>query len=127
MGTRALVKVYDEGNDVVSCIYSQWDGYPSGLGVDLAAFLNSIKLVNGYTGKEMGPVANGMGCLAGQLVVHLKKQVGSYYMVSPNQDHGEEYTYDIYQNKVRVSNHDKEVLYLGPWDGFSEFCNGSDD
>jgi|LakMenE01Jun11ns_1017448.scaffolds.fasta_scaffold9814548_2 hypothetical protein len=127
MGTRALIKVLDESNSVVTCLYSQWDGYPSGIGSALAAFLSQIKLINGITGKETRPVANGMGCLAAQLVVHFKKEVGSYYLVDPKVEHGEEYIYEVYSNKVRVTNYAKEVLYLGSWDLFSEFCNGSDD
>ncbi len=127
MGTRALIKVLDESKSVVACIYSQWDGYPSGLGSELATFLNGIKLINGFTGKETAPVANGMGCLAAQLIVYFKKHVGSYYLVDPNQEHGEEYVYEVYKDKVRVTNYAKEVLYLGPWNVFSDFCNGSDD
>lgn len=127
MGTRALIKINDESNSVVACLYSQWDGYPSGVGAELAAFLNGIKLINGYTGQETSPVANGMGCLAAQLIVHFKKSVGSFYLVDPKVDHGEEYVYDVYNNKVRVTNYAEEVLYLGPWNIFSDFCHGTED
>lgn len=127
MGTRALIKVYDESNMAIACLYSQWDGYPSGLGTDLAVFLNGIKLVNGISGSETVSVANGMGCLAAQMIVHFKKAVGSYYLVDPKQDHGQEYVYEVHQNKVRVSNYNGEVIYLGSWSLFSDFCNGSDD
>lgn len=127
MGTRALIKIRDESTSVVACLYSQWDGYPSGLGVELSAFLNGIKLVNGFTGQESGPVANGLGCLAAQMVVHFKKQVGSYYLVDSKQDHGQEYVYDVYGDKVKVTNYAGEIIYSGPWNLFSDFCYGSDD
>ena len=127
MGTRALIKVRDESNSVVVCLYSQWDGYPSGLGAELAVFLNGIKMVNGFTGQESVPAANGLGCLAAQMVVFFKKQVGSYYLVDPKQDHGQEYVYDVYKDKVKVTNYADEIIYSGPWDLFSDFCNGSDD
>ena len=127
MGTRALIKVYDESNMAIACLYSQWDGYPSGLGTDLAVFLNGIKLINGVFGTENVPVANGMGCLAAQMIVHFKKKVGSYYLVDPKQDHGQEYVYEVFADKVKVYNYAEEVMYSGPWNLFSDFCNGSDD
>lgn len=127
MGTRALIKVRDESNSVVVCLYSQWDGYPSGLGAELAVFLNGIKMVNGFTGQETVPVANGLGCLAAQMVVYFKKQVGSYYLVDPKQEHGQEYVYDVYGDKVKVTNYADEIIYSGPWNLFSDFCHGSDD
>ena len=127
MGTRHHQKVINKKGELKISQYGQWDGYPSGIGSALAAFLSQIKLINGITGKETRPVANGMGCLAAQLVVHFKKEVGSYYLVDPKVEHGEEYIYEVYSNKVRVTNYAKEVLYLGSWDLFSEFCNGSDD
>lgn len=127
MGTRALIKIRDESNSVVVCLYSQWDGYPSGLGVELAAFLNDIKMVNGFTGQESGPVANGLGCLAAQMVVHFKKQVGLYYLVDSKQDHGPDYVYDVCRNRVKVTNYTEEIIYNGPWNLFSDFCHGSDD
>lgn len=127
MGTRALIKIRDESNSVVVCLYSQWDGYPSGLGAELAVFLNGIKMVNGFTGQESVPVANGLGCLAAQMIVHFKKEVGSYYLVDPKQDHGQDYVYDVYGDKVKVTNYAGEIIYSGPWNLFSDFCNGSDD
>lgn len=131
MGTRAIVNVYDvvdnfnEGK-IVS-IYSQWDGYPSGIGRELSVFLNNIHLVNGFTRQETRRIANGMGCLAAQIVSHFKKEVGSFYLVSCNEnEHGQDYTYDVYQDKVRVTNYSGEVIFLGSWEDFSDFCIDDD-
>jgi hypothetical protein len=122
MGTRALTYVYDRDDRIV-CIYSQWDGYPSGHGRDLAVFLNGIQLINGITGKETVPVANGMGCLAAQLVVHLKKEVGNYYLVKGG-DHGQEYEYHIHEDRIVVftTYEYHKIIFEGTWAEFSDFC-----
>lgn len=43
MGTRHLIKVISHGELKVAQ-YGQWDGYPSGQGMDICHFLNMIKL-----------------------------------------------------------------------------------
>jgi hypothetical protein len=126
MGTRAIVNIFDEDRKSLVCMYSQWDGYPSGLGKTLAAFLGGIRLVNGLTGKEKGPVANGMGCLAAQIVKHFKNEVGSIYIINEKDDWGIDYTYEVYDNKVRVKNYGGEVIFLGSWEDFSDFCHDDD-
>jgi hypothetical protein len=56
-------------------IYRQYDGYPEGHGRDLAK-LCDVTITNGIRlGKEAG-TANGMGCLAAQIVMGLKREVG---------------------------------------------------
>ena len=74
MGTRSLTKVLDEEGKEILCLYRQFDGYPEGHGADLKEFLKGMKLTNGYSTdqKEDGGWANGMGCLAGQLVAWFK-------------------------------------------------------
>lgn len=124
MGTRCLTYVY-EGKTPIFCLYRQFDGYPSGHGAELADFLNGIKLVNGISGKpEIGTVANGMGCLAAQLIAHFKKSVGGFYM-HPVQfgDTGVsvDYEYHVYANKVVVKDPD-EVVFSGSWNDFTEYC-----
>jgi len=62
-------------------MYRQMDGYPSGMGVDLATFLASGKMVNGISLSEKSPIVfNGMGCLAAQCVAHFKDGAGGYYL-----------------------------------------------
>lgn len=96
MGTRSLTHVYgDDGTRLVT-IYQQYDGYPEGVGRELATFLANIEIVNGMgTDAKLGEVANGPECLAAQLVAHLKTDVGGVYVTVPG-DQGQEYEYEIY-------------------------------
>ena len=82
MGTRSLTRVFETYNDngkkyteKLLTLYRQFDGYPRGMGLDLANFLTSGKVVNGISG-QAERVFNGAGCLAAQLVSELKKGAG---------------------------------------------------
>ena len=136
MGTRCLTFVYDGSNsddgtnEPIMCIYRQFDGYPSGHGHELAQFLNSKKLVNGYTDKDSAE-ANGMSCLAAQLVVQLKHGVGGIYIYAPmtGRDYGQDYEYHVYDDKVIVQNCNtvydsghNQVIFDGTWKEFAQFC-----
>jgi hypothetical protein len=108
MGTRARINVFD-GNQVLVSIYRQFDGYPSGLGKELANFAGPFEIVNGITlgegpDKNPTPKANGMGCFAAQLIGHLKgDQVGNVYLRDTGpESHGEEYVYDLHDNNGKV-------------------------
>ena len=89
MATRAIIKLarreegvtFSEHTDKIHTqIYHHYDGYPEYLGVTLANYLSDISVVNGLSGtfgvEEKNnvnkPEANGLGCLAAQLVCHLK-------------------------------------------------------
>ena len=120
MGTRSLTFVYD-GNVPVINIYRQFDGYPSGHGHELAQFLNSKKLVNGYTDKNSAE-ANGMGCLAAQLIVQLKHGVGGIYIYPvASTDCFQDYEYHVYENNVIVKD-PTAVIFEGTWKQFAQFC-----
>lgn len=89
MGTRSLTtfieKYRDEKTQKVKQVklvtmYRQFDGYPKGMGMDLAEFLSKGKLVNGISVAETELVFNGMGCLAAQAVAHFKDGPGSIYL-----------------------------------------------
>ena len=105
MGTRARVNVY-EGDKILVSIYRQYDGYPTGLGQELADFSKGFQIVNGIpaTGCDgCGKVANGMGCFAAQLVAHLKNDVGNVYIRPISKEsHGEEFEYDLHDNDCRI-------------------------
>jgi len=82
MGTRCLTIVYDHGKPIVN-LYRQYDGYPSGHGAELAEFLGQFAAItNGISMGESRKTANGMGCLAAQLVAHFKQSVGGFYIHS---------------------------------------------
>ena len=136
MGTRCLTFVYDGSNsddgtnEPIMCIYRQFDGYPSGHGHELAQFLNSKTLVNGYTDKLSSTEANGMSCLAAQLVVQLKHGVGGIYIYAPmtGRDYSQDYEYHVYDDKVIVQNcntvYDSghyQVIFEGTWQEFAQF------
>ena len=124
MGTRSLTMVYTEDYEVIMNMYAQWDGYPSGHGAELAAFLNSFEAItNGIRVGEERKIANGMGCLAAQLVAHFKVGFGSFYLYPVSEkDCGQEYEYHIYKDRVTVFGYNKEHLFTGPWSQFLEFC-----
>jgi hypothetical protein len=75
MGTRCEVAIMEDDTEICR-IYRQFDGYPSGMGVDLAN-LCKVRLVNGFGSNEKGGThANGMGCLAAQIVHGMKADMG---------------------------------------------------
>ena len=80
MGTRSLTFVYDGEKPIVN-MYRQFDGYPSGHGLELAEFLTSFdEVVNGLPVGDNRRLANGMGCLAAQLVAKFKVGCGGIYL-----------------------------------------------
>jgi hypothetical protein len=103
------------------------DGYSSGHGLQLANFLTPIELVNGLSLDDEGKrVANGMPCLADQLVAHFKTGVGGIYLeaIGLEKDYGQEYEYYIFDNTVRVFEIDptRKVIFQGTWKEFLTFC-----
>jgi hypothetical protein len=119
MGTRSLTYVYNEDNNKQPfvCMYRQFDGYPSGHGAELAEFLTPMKT------KEEGRNANGMGCLAAQMIAYFKEGTYNIYLQFPElgQDSWQEYEYHVFADKVVVQN-PTEVIFSGSWKEFTEFC-----
>ena len=104
MGTRSLTIVRDEqGNEIVN-MYRQFDGYPNGHGSELLERFASTRLTCGFSPDDMNntAVANGMECLAAQVVGHFKPQMtpgGIYLYPAGVRDCGEEYIYELYSSK----------------------------
>jgi len=120
MGTRSLTFVYDGDVPVIN-VYRQYDGYPSGHGHELAQFLDSKTLVNGF-GKQNSFEANGMGCLAAQLIVQLKHGVGGIYIYPVSStDCFQDYEYHVYEDRVVVKD-PTAVIFEGTWEEFGQFC-----
>ena len=120
MGTRSLTFVYDGDVPLIN-IYRQYDGYPSGHGHELAQFLDSKTLVNGF-GKQNSFEANGMGCLAAQLIVQLKHGVGGIYIYPVSStDCFQDYEYHVYEDRVVVKD-PTAVIFEGTWEEFGQFC-----
>lgn len=107
MGTRSLTKVIEtykepktskQVKQILINMYRQYDGYPSGMGMDLAEFLSGAKVVNGLSMDDINSklVFNGVGCLAAQLVAHFKNGAGNIYIEPTTaKDCGQEYEYEI--------------------------------
>lgn len=131
MGTRSLTYIYQDKQEDAGlpllCIYKQYDGYVSGLGITLAEFINSGKLVNGL-GANDSRVFNGMGCFAAQLVSHLKGETaGDVYLQAPilGVNSWQEYEYHIFENAVEVYEgqlRNGTKIFDGTWAEFLDFC-----
>jgi hypothetical protein len=95
MGTPASIKVYNEKDQCLVNIYSHWDGYPDGMGIDIYEYLNSREFVNGHNGKK--EQVNGIGCFAANLVEHLKTPgPGGIYLYPPSaNNYYVDYEYEI--------------------------------
>ena len=98
MATRAMISVAkrEEGvsfsekpNKTIVDIYHHYDGYPEGLGVKLASYLEDKKVSNGLGPGDIAlTIFNGMGCLAASLIEHLKDGPGNVYIEDPERPHG---------------------------------------
>ena len=105
MATRAMISIAkreegvsfsEEPNQTIVDIYHHWDGYPEGLGVTLASYLDGKRITNGLSDRNDYSVFNGMGCLAASLVAELKEGPGDVY-IEPRESHGWiEYQYYIW-------------------------------
>jgi len=117
MGTKALVRVYDEEDALILYMFVQGDGHPRTLGAELHKKLGKLNLVNGF--KKEGNEANGMGCFAAQLVAALKTNVGRFYLQAPSEDVSwAVYVYDFRVGEDRSHVHlrvtsGQEALYVG--------------
>ena len=134
MGTRSLTFIHDGDNaKPFVCMYRQYDGYPSGHGLELQQFLKPIKMVNGL-GSSDDKVANGAGCLAAQMVAHFKDGPGGIYLYAPtSKDCWQDYEYHVYASEAGIKvkcfavGSRKRLLFEGDVGAFEEFCNAKDD
>lgn len=124
MGTRCLTFVYDDNFYPIVNMYRQFDGYPAGHGRELAEFLSSFDaIVNGYQIGDKRKIANGIGCLAAQMIAHFKVGVGGIYLhPTTNDDLGQEYEYHVYGDSVKVVS-DNRILFSGFWPEFYEWTS----
>lgn len=120
MGTRSLTIIYNEDNKRLVTMYRHYDGYPAGHGVDLTQFLNGMQLVNGLSRGQTGKLANGMGCLAAQIIGHFKGGPGGIYIVGSG-NHNQDYTYHVYEKNIRIME-DGKKLFDGSWEDGYAYC-----
>lgn len=117
MGTRSLTFVYD-GEEAIINMYRQYDGYPTGHGAELAEFLSGFEAItNGLRVGDTRRVANGMGCLAAQLVSNFKgNEAGQFYLYPTSAlECGQDYEYHVYQknNELRVGITNRGCNFFG--------------
>jgi len=104
MGTRAVTIIKNENGDNICNLYKQYDGYPSEHGRELVEFLSDIVIVTGLDASEEENIANGMGCLAAQIIAHFKNTPGGFYIYPVDQpDQGQDYTYIVSFEKMGKS------------------------
>jgi hypothetical protein len=95
MGTRSLTRVKDGMGQTILTMYRQMDGYLEGHGAELVTFLDGMVITNGINlGNQPEKSANGIECLAAQLVAHFKVGVGGFYLYPENAEN-EEFNYLI--------------------------------
>ena len=127
MGTRATIHIAkrEEGvsfseipkNKLVS-IYNQYDGYPEGLGVTIASYLDNKTIVNGI-GVDRNTVFNGLGCLAASLIAELKEEAGNVYIDNPDCPHGWlDYEYVVWGNSgkgiwISIFDYNRNCIFVG--------------
>ena len=98
MATRALINIVQrqQGRSFSktlkpSAIHTQlrkhYDGYPSGLGVTLANYLQDKTITNGLNRNDTN-CFNGIACMAASIIAELKDEPGNVYIEDPNRPHG---------------------------------------
>ena len=138
MATRSTIHIAkrEEGvsfsekpNKTIVDIYHHYDGYPEGLGVKLASYLDNFVITNGL-GRDNDYVFNGLGCLAASLVAELKDGPGNVYIEDPERPHGWlDYKYYVWgdDNKdIWISIFDgSECIFVGkPRDLLKKYYQG---
>lgn len=132
MGTHCYVllrvKEKDGTYSVWTKIYTQYDGYPEGVGKRLCIFLKDIQIVQGlpYPVPPGSKMANGAGCLFAQIVLFMKSHrdnefqnpllsdVGGYvYLCNPMTTDLEEWNYTI---DVDENAHSVHMQVFQDWD-----------
>jgi len=136
MSTRALVNIVQrqegrsfsktlEPSAIHTQVYNHYDGHPERLGVTLASYLKGYDIRNGIPSEYQGPIANGIGCLAAQLVSYLKEEPGNVYLQPPVDPDWEDYVYYVWikeDTKIMISifNYEEECIYVGDCESLIE-------
>ena len=127
MATRAMISVArrEEGvsfseipDKTVVEIYHHWDGYPEGLGVKLASYLDDKSIVNGLGSKDNEDIVfNGVGCMAASIVAQLKDGPGNVYIEDRGSHAWIDYEYFIWgdtDKEIWISIfEDSECIFVG--------------
>lgn len=118
MSTRATITFAENGVNLVR-LYNHWDGYPTGLGNDIAEWLGHMRIGNGIGFGDNTYFANGTGCLVAQFIRDFKVEAGGLYVVPMDSEY-EEYNYHInviYDDRGTVSCKDVCEIKVIDWSG----------
>lgn len=126
MTDSSLTIFHDEDGRAFVNMYRERDGQPEIHGREMAYFFNSFDaIVDGYKPGDRRKLADGMGCLVAQMLSHLKKGVGGYYLQHPDDlNSGQVYVYRVYKNRIEVFVNDR-CDFIGNWNEFYQWCHNN--
>ena len=122
---EAGVSFNEHPEEIYAQIYHHYDSYPDQLGVGIAKFLSDIRVVNGIGSHKGTVLANGIGCLAAQVLTHLKLarhyelekdeiQIGNVYLDGPDTERGDlEYAYYVWATE-------NKDIWMSIFEGFGD-------
>jgi hypothetical protein len=119
MGTRATTTVKDSNGKTIMVLYRQSDGYQDCHGKELKEFLETKIMINGISYGDKRDLANGMGCLAAQMVAKFKTKVGLFYIYPESTENNYiDFAYTVYPTddsdtptlKIKVESHGKTIF-----------------
>lgn len=128
MSTRSITKFIDENGNLIVSMYKHHDGYPDDYGLSLAEYLNTFNICNGVPiNSDKDNYANGLSCLAAQVISHYKKGVGEIYLLPSDSDYSVSYVYSVRLNKedkleVEVRDYMNTIIFNGDIADFKDFC-----
>ena len=124
MGTRSTIAFIDNTDELVR-IYQQYDGYPSGVGLNLANWIKDKTLVNGFNINQTMKkgFCNGIGCMSAQFIHDFKDDIGGLYIT--DHDDVEDYNYKVIITYDISSDTYEIMLEAYRWDDNSPFFSGT--
>src|SRR4051812_3620517 len=103
MPTPCLTVILDDSGVEICVLFRPSDGYPTVHGDELKDFLQGFTIVNDLSGDAKLKIANGMDCLAAQIVTHFQKEPCGFYLhAAGTRGRGEEYIYTVYRKNNQL-------------------------
>jgi hypothetical protein len=149
MGTACLTVVLNKEEQEIVWVYVPQDGYPASFGRILADLLSGITIVDGLPAQQTDPnimsvidelptIANGLECLAAEIVKYLKEEPGYVYLYPPGTkglyvaytyvvtgQFGEGPCVRVYDDYYKSE--EAELLFDGPASDLHEWIDSRDD
>lgn len=127
MSTPCGIQIFNEKNKLLVTVYAHYDGGFNAMGNRLKEFLSNFDIVNGIKSDDNVRCANGMGCLAAQVIAHLKTGIGDIYIATS--EIALEYTYYIHYSDSKVALTgitDTEILEYKLYDDYLKYAFTAD-